>query len=344
MVISVGSWKGKEIMEQLNYNIEDKLVEKSIEAFILGLEVYNKPTIKYRIEGFSFFIVNAWELMLKAELLKRGESIYYPDSSDTLSLANVISKIYTDVNQSLRINLEKIIKLRNTSTHFITEEHETLYAPFFQSNVFNFIEQIKKFHNVEMSHFISQNFLTLSVNIKTLTSTEIRSTYSNEVAENLIKERNEVQFLMSENHSNDLFIPLVHNYYITKDPRKAESTVRVDSNATENVKIIKELLDPNDKYRLSANHVIKSVNKQLTSKGIEFIYVSSKGKNDFNTYTFGLIITQYQIKDEERFSFKFAGQYRYSQQLVDFIIDLIRQNKNIIEDIKNQQKKITPGT
>ena len=29
------------------------LIDKSIEAFILGLEVYNKPTIKYRVEGFS---------------------------------------------------------------------------------------------------------------------------------------------------------------------------------------------------------------------------------------------------------------------------------------------------
>ena len=50
--------------------LEDKLVEKSIEAFIVGLELYNKPTIKYRIEGFSFFIVNAWELMLKANLIE----------------------------------------------------------------------------------------------------------------------------------------------------------------------------------------------------------------------------------------------------------------------------------
>ena len=35
--------------------LKNKFVEKSIEAFILGLEIYNKPTIKYRIEGFSFF-------------------------------------------------------------------------------------------------------------------------------------------------------------------------------------------------------------------------------------------------------------------------------------------------
>ena len=44
-------------------NKQKRLLDKSIEAFILGLEIYNKPTIRYRVEGFSFFIINAWELM-----------------------------------------------------------------------------------------------------------------------------------------------------------------------------------------------------------------------------------------------------------------------------------------
>lgn len=50
-----------------------------------------KPTIKYRLEGFSFFIRNAWELMLKAYLIvKEGEdSIYFPDNQKrTISLVN----------------------------------------------------------------------------------------------------------------------------------------------------------------------------------------------------------------------------------------------------------------
>ena len=84
-------------------NLADKLIEKSIEAFILGLEIYNKPTIKYRIEGFSFFIVNAWELMLKATLLKRNESIYFPDKPDrTLSVENVLRKVDVYKRQALR--------------------------------------------------------------------------------------------------------------------------------------------------------------------------------------------------------------------------------------------------
>ena len=34
--------------------LEKNILNKAIEAFILGIEIYNKPTIKYRVEGFSF--------------------------------------------------------------------------------------------------------------------------------------------------------------------------------------------------------------------------------------------------------------------------------------------------
>ena len=106
-------------------DIKCKLVDKSIEAFILGREIYNKPTIRYRIEGFSFFICNAWELMLKAEMLNRGESIYFSNAPDrTLSLENVLQRIYTNIYTRIRLNLEKIIELRNISTHYITEDYE----------------------------------------------------------------------------------------------------------------------------------------------------------------------------------------------------------------------------
>lgn len=63
-------------------DLTEKLLDKSKEAFTMAIEIYNKPTIKYRIEGFSFFICNAWELMLKAYMIKaKGEnSIYYKDN------------------------------------------------------------------------------------------------------------------------------------------------------------------------------------------------------------------------------------------------------------------------
>ncbi len=65
----------------------------------MSIEIYNKPSIKYRVEGFSFFICNAWELMLKAHLIKtQGEnSIYYPNKQNrTISLENCIKIIFTN--------------------------------------------------------------------------------------------------------------------------------------------------------------------------------------------------------------------------------------------------------
>ena len=42
------------------------LVDKSIEAFIVGVELYNKPTIKYRVEGFLFRNKNTDSSFLKS--------------------------------------------------------------------------------------------------------------------------------------------------------------------------------------------------------------------------------------------------------------------------------------
>ena len=149
--------------------IAKKLVDKSIESFILGLEIYNKPTIHYRVEGFSFFVTNAWELMLKSFLIKRdgADSIYFQDNpSRTIDLSKALRKVYTNNKDPLRKNLEKIIDLRNTSTHFITEDYEIIYVPLFQANVINYSRELLKLHGIDITDFIAQNFLTLSISLE----------------------------------------------------------------------------------------------------------------------------------------------------------------------------------
>ena len=70
-----------------------KMLEKSQEAFLLAIEVYNKPTIKYRLEGFAFFVCNAWELLLKAYIIKNSgmQSIYYKDKPERIKSMWVVS-------------------------------------------------------------------------------------------------------------------------------------------------------------------------------------------------------------------------------------------------------------
>ena len=321
-------------------NLADKLIEKSIEAFILGLEIYNKPTIKYRIEGFSFFIVNAWELMLKATLLKRNESIYFPDKPDrTLSVENVLRKVYTDKNTRIRLNLEKIIDLRNISTHYITEDYEVKYAPLFQACVLNFVNEIQRFHDVDITKYIAQNFLTISARYEPLSNEELKVKYSPEIAEKLIKQSNEIDVLSATYNSDKFAISIRQNLYITKKKSEADFVVGIDSHSDTKVSVVKDLKDPSDTHKYSYKNVITAVQEHLKKKNIRLNY-----KSGFNQYVLGLVIDFYDIKHETKYAYKHTignqESYTYSQQLIDFIVSEIEKDPiNYVNSLKASNKK-----
>lgn len=306
--------------------LADRLVDKSIEAFIMGLEIYNKPTIKYRIEGFSFFICNSWELLLKAELLKRKESIYYADAPNrTISLSEAVKKIYTDKNTRLRINLEKIIDLRNISTHFITEDYEIKYAPLFQACVLNFTEELLKFHGIDITTKIPLNFLTISASLNPLTNEEIKIKYEPEIAEQFIKHSNEIDVLTNELNSDKFSINIAQRLYITKKKDEADFTIRIDKNSENPANIVKELKDPADTHKYSYQNVWISVRERLNKKNVSFDY--TKG---FNQHVLGLFMDFYDVKNNPKFAYKHEignhSYYTYSQQLIEFIVAEIKKN------------------
>lgn len=316
-------------------NIQEKLLDKSKEAFLMAIEVYNKPSIKYRVEGFSFFICNAWELMLKAHLLKTGQSIYYPDSpSRTISLEKCIQKIFTNDKDPLRKNLEKIVELRNTSTHFITEEYEMVYIPLFQACVFNFIEKISNFHGVDMTEVVPQNFLTLTVSYKAIDYDEIRAKYPKEVADKLIGIDENLQPEIAGNN-NRFAIMVRHDYFFTKDKDKATAFVRVTSSADSEVKIVTKLKDPNNTHKYTTKGCCYEVNQRLAKLGL---------LADFNMWKFSLFCKYYGLKENEEFCFvtKMFGypQYSYSIKTIEFIVAEIKKDPvNIIQNLKNSVKK-----
>ena len=48
------------------------LVEKSLDACLAAIEIYNKPNFQYREEAFSILVINAWELLLKARIVQQN--------------------------------------------------------------------------------------------------------------------------------------------------------------------------------------------------------------------------------------------------------------------------------
>lgn len=51
-----------------------QLVNKSVDSMVSAIELYNKPDFKYREELFCIAAINAWELLLKAKILKDNDN------------------------------------------------------------------------------------------------------------------------------------------------------------------------------------------------------------------------------------------------------------------------------
>lgn len=317
-------------------DISEKLVGKSKEAFVMAIEIYNKPSIKYRVEGFAFFICNAWELMLKAYMIKKhgDDSIYHRNNKEkTITLGDCIQKIFTSEISPIRLNLSKIIELRNRSTHFVVEEYEMVYIPLFQACIFNFVEKMQDFHNVDMTEIIPHNFLTLTVTMKALDETVIRAKYPEELANKIINTNNQLEPLIATNNQS-FAIKIEHLHYITKDKNAATSFVKVENSATDTVKIIKELKDPNNTHKFTMKTAIKEIDRRLASKNLNF---------KMNQYIFNLFNRVYSIKDNPVYCYihtQYAQpSYTYSMQAVELIVGEIQKDPmNIVNHLKNAKK------
>ncbi len=322
----------------------ERLVDKAKEAFVMAIEIYNKPSINYRLEGFSFFICNAWELMLKAHMINKfgEESIYYSDKPNrTITLENCVQKIFTNEKSPLRKNLEKVVELRNISTHFITEEYEAVYIPLLQACVFNFVDKMMEFHKVDMTRVIPENFITLSVRLKSLDETEIRGKYEEQVAEKLISIQHTLEPMIEENNST-FAIRVEHYYYNTKDRNQATEFYHIEKEAVEGVRIIKEIKNPNDTHKYSAKACIKELNRKIQKDNIRLLFNSVEVV--LNMYHFNLFTSYFGIKENERLCFTYQistqPQYSYSQQAIDFIYDEIKKSPStILDDLKEKVAK-----
>ena len=316
----------------MNQELINTLLDKSEEAFLMAIEIYNKPTINYRLEGFAFFICNAWELLLKSKMLQNNESIYYPDKpTRTISLSNCITSVFTNDKDPVRKNLEILIGLRNTSTHFVIKEMDSIYLPFMQANVLNYSQKLFDYFGRDITEKINSSFMTLVINNEEVSEENILSRYGDNIFNRYYKMKDETKQIIAENANEKLAIKVDLNVKIVKDKEEAKTTFRIAKDGEEPVSIIKELKDTNLTHCYNQKRVREFVTDNLKRKGIEL---------KLTQYQLQLICDKFDLKSNEKYFYKhvLTNSWGCTQQLVDFITDLILKNPNIIEEIKSELK------
>lgn len=335
--------------------IYQRLLDKSVEAFILAVELYNRPSIKYHVEGCAFFLCNAWELMLKAYIVRRDgeQAIYYKDNPDrTITLANCLDLVFTNRNDPLRENLAKVLDLRNTSTHFVTDEFEIFYGPILQASVKNFDEKLKELHDRDISDDIPENYLILSVKRDIIDPERIRAKYSPAVAEKILLMNNSVAIGAGEDGNARYSGFYETSFSIVRDPKKADLSVRIEKEAKPGITVVKEVQRVQDKYPFTTKFAIEAVRKRLKKYGVTTMVAGSP--KDFNSYHWQEFSKLYGFKSDERYGFNRAlsseksTSFVYSQQAIELVVEVIKQDPvhaidSVIEKNKEESRPQEQG-
>ena len=289
------------------------LVNKSNEAYLMSIEIINKPTINYRTEGFCFFICNAWELILKAYLIKKEnkiEIIYYKgDISRTIGLIECINKIFTSTTDLTKLNLDFIRKLRNLATHNVISEYDYKYAPIFQKCLQNYI----KFRNNNFEDTIFSSTSTPFVSLVTNPESNVSSHLSLNPKAKTIMEN-----LDASIKSNVENISQVVTLLNVKKISDADFTYSIDNESEniEKVKIIEKAKNVEITHPYSTSEIV-----EIIKDNIEQTFLK---QYTFNSHYFHQFVKDELIKDNQLYCYIHkvgnTRTYTYSIKLLEFFV------------------------
>lgn len=304
----------------------DRLVSKSTVAFVFALEVINRPTIHNRAENFAYNICIAWETLLKAQIVRDFgmREIYEKNSkSRTITISKCVDKIFTDYQNPVKKNLDTIIRLRNMATHLVIPEYDGLYTPFFQANVFMYVDHLKKTFGNDITKGISSQFLTIAIDLIALTDIKALNKLDKKTfSEFLYTKKSLVETAGDERAAVQFGVTL-------KSVKKNEDlTFKFTNDSSIATQFIEKVVDPSNTFIYRSSDLINKINLTV-------------GLNTINSFSF-LAIKHVESMEENHdlyYVHKQSGTKTYSEKAYNLIIKNINGIPNYVESCVSTYKE-----
>ncbi len=306
------------------------LLEKSRGAFVLSVELYNKPTIAYRSESFSMLFTNSWELLLKAKIYEEydGEklSIFRKKirnkKRESISLAECLNRIFPAENDKIKNNIQFIADLRNEATHLIIDDFDPFYSRVFQSGVLNYLKKCEEWFLIEASTMLPPGFLAL-ISAEQLPDMElIKKRFSAEDFKTLMDW--EAKYSKLQSMGGEAAISVQYRMALVKNPKKSDVILNPGYDGF-GVTIVERTKDVDETHPYRAGDVVSAVNKLLSSININ--------SYDLLSYLFvnGLKVSNNEYHWKTKFNVD-----QYSEALINEIYQSIEQNPSNKEKWRRQ--------
>ena len=277
------------------------ILEVSLQAAISSIEIYNKPDFKYREQTFSILLINAWELLLKAKIIKDNsdelESIYIKKKDGkyklsrsgnpmTIEVMGALEKCQID--QKIKKNLEKLIEIRDTSVHFYHDtslsylvyilglaalrNYQLFVKEWFQKS-------LREYNFYIMPLGFSYNFESLNL-IELDKKPESLSRLITSVSEDQVNNSLESGY----NFTCEIKTTLVSAKKITTD---ADIVAKVEKESSNNSVIVERLQRLTDKYPLSYTELVQKIKEKRPHS---------------RQHVINSIIKEFKLKEDRKYS------------------------------------------
>lgn len=312
----------------------EKLNERSLDAFILAIENYNRPSSNNRVEAFSIFMINAWELLLKSIIVDRigYSSVFYENSKNSLCLRDALKKVSNETDllrekQPIIRNIEIMAELRDQSIHLLIDELQSSLSRIFQAAVLNYINLYKQVVGRFPLAKQGLGLLSLVIEEESLAYPVVSSSYGKETVGEIKAFLEKLEQTETELNSNQFAIPIEYKMVLTK--KESDSDIKITSGEEgKNAIIINKPRNPYETHPHRQKDALKEINKQITLK------------KPLNGYDFQALVFKHQIKGNGKFHYygKLSNTHSYSQNLIDRFVSLVNSNPQSVEEARNFYK------
>ena len=186
----------------------ESLLERSSDAFLLALESYNRPSLQNRVQAFCVLMVEAWGLLLRAELVTcRGRKAIFPGSGENgaISVGQAAEEVLADEAEAVCENVRQLIRLHDDAVHLLIPDLRAQLGELFQASVLNFRKRYERVAGRRLAT-LSPGLMTLAVDRRSVKQPVIERKYGKEAAKRVQKFLEEFQRLRGKFGGEDGFV------------------------------------------------------------------------------------------------------------------------------------------
>tara|TARA_R110002033_G_scaffold162930_3_gene199808 strand:- start:2838 stop:4127 length:1290 start_codon:yes stop_codon:yes gene_type:complete len=339
----------QELGHKCKSNLAKALLKKSRDNMMLALELYNRPSLENKLDGFVVLFSMSWEQLIKAILIERDgeDSIYRPSSKkgikETISIRVALDRLFKGTD-SVRKNIEIITDWRDKAVHLLMPELQGLASRIFQSGVLNYSAKFEQFSDSPFLHAQHSGMLSLVGDFKLPPASVLKANYglaANDMlelamlAEEDIKNSNDIEFA----------IPINVSLVYAKDGQTIIANASGNQDDLKNLKnalFIKKTVNPEESHPLTQDNAVKAIIVELEStfdvdKLRRCLVTQKGGKHIFNRNCFQACVQKLKWKmenNEFHFYQSIPDQHIYSQMAVREIVKRLTENESFLAEAK----------